>query len=66
MTHSEKIQYAKTDLAYWCNLLQSEYDIMVAIKKVGAKNFQVLQNFEIVKQYRARRSARLYKTIINL
>jgi hypothetical protein len=58
-THAEKIEYAKTDLAYQMNLLQSE-GVLVTIKRIGKRRYQVEQNFEIVKEYKLRRSARMF------
>jgi len=59
LTQREKIEYAKSDLAYHLNLFQSE-GLLVVIKRIGKRRYQVVQNFEIVKEYKVRRSARIY------
>jgi hypothetical protein len=59
MTHSEKIFYAKSDLAYWSNMLQNEYDTIVSIVRLSDKCYQVVSNYQVVKEYKSRRSARM-------
>ncbi len=67
MTHSEKIAYSKSDLAAQQNILMSEHNIIIGIKRVAPKNYQLIQNYEIKKHYRSRRAARMYiKRLCNL
>lgn len=60
LSHSEKIFYAKSDLAYNLNLLDREYGILATIKRVHSKCYQVAENFEVTKEYKRRASARAY------
>lgn len=64
LTHSEKIRRAKQEHAHDLNQLQ-EGGMLVTIKKIGKRNFQVVQNFEVLKEYRLRRSARVFVKKIN-
>ena len=59
MTHSEKIKAAKRHLAGAQGLLQ-EMGVLVTIHRSGKGVYQVINNFEIAKEYKTRRSARHY------
>lgn len=59
-THSQKIEYAKSDIATWLNMLSTEFDIMASIKQVGKETYQVVIDFEVVETFKQRRSARKY------
>lgn len=67
MTHSQKIEYAKSDLAAQHNLLMSEHNIIIGIKRIAPKRYQIIENFELKKNYGSRRAARKYiKRLWNL
>lgn len=58
-SRSEKIKATKLKFG----LLQATLDeqgIVTIINRVGRKNYNVIQNFEIVKNYKQRRSARRF------
>lgn len=59
LTHAQKIKQSKINFANVQHQLQ-EQGITSNIKRVGKKNYNVIINFEIVKNYKQRRGAKNY------